>query len=120
MVLEVSALCGPMALAMAVASLASTLSAGGAASDPYRAVGSTRAMTIRILLSLAQGWRASLSQMSMALLMRWLSVVPSKRVPRHKCPPRSLMDIRTCTLAPMCTHYLSLRMALVAEQVLNR
>ena len=34
MVLEVSALRGPMALAMEVASLAKTLSAGGAASEP--------------------------------------------------------------------------------------
>ena len=120
MVLEVSALCGPMALAMAVASLASTLSAGGAASDPYRDVGSTRAITIRILLSLAQGWRASLAQMSMALLLRWLSVVPTSRHHMQSCPPRSLAEERTLTLAPMRAPNLPLNKSRVVAHELNK
>ena len=54
-----------------------------------------------LALSLVHGLWLSALQSSVALAKRLLTVVPHRRAPRQRWPPRSLMDILTCTVAPM-------------------
>ena len=106
-------------MAMDMLNLVASLSARGEASHPYKPSGRMRVCTTDCLASMLQGIADSFVARLWAFLILAVRVEPVSLVWVERCPPRSLVSLRTLMVVSRECQWCSLSLNLVSAEVLK-